>query len=123
VSISNCNQRRHYHDNIVERSETVVISSKLLIVMSRLFDRASQGGFNGGIIEKSLHISPRWSFFSPANGQFFIATRRRKACRRLLPPPACYPRQCASGPLIVILGVSSSTFCGDVFGREARAID
>jgi hypothetical protein len=46
--------------------------------MLPLIDKASQGGFNGGIIEKSscqflttLVIDP---IFSPANGQFFIAT-------------------------------------------------
>jgi len=40
----------------VERSETVVLklmSSKLLIVMSRIFDRARQYYANGGIIKKN----------------------------------------------------------------------
>jgi hypothetical protein len=64
---------------------------KLLIVMYviiPLIDRACRRDSNGGIIEKSLHFSPRRPFFSQANGQFFVSPRRGKACRRLLPPPA-----------------------------------
>jgi hypothetical protein len=75
-------------DIIAERSETVVslkshtvvlklMSSKLLIVMSGIFDRARQYDANGGINKKWCHflttagqIRP---LFSPANGQLFIS--------------------------------------------------
>jgi hypothetical protein len=75
-------------------------------IIITLLDKASHCGFNGGIIEKSsghfltaLFVDP---LSSPANGQFLISTRQRRACRRLLPPPACYPRQCASNSLNIV---------------------
>jgi hypothetical protein len=37
--------------------------------------------FNGIVIEKLFRFSPQRSIFSPANGQFFISTRRRKGYR------------------------------------------
>jgi hypothetical protein len=87
--------------------------------MSRLFDRASHCGFNGGIIEKSSRqfltafvVNP---LFSPANGQFFIATRRRKACRGLLSVPFDRARHCASnGRIMVDFGPIITKFDGYV---------
>jgi hypothetical protein len=53
------------HNITVERSKTVVLKlmpSKLLIVMSRIFDRARQYDANGGIIEKMVSFfDHRWS--------------------------------------------------------------
>jgi hypothetical protein len=66
-----------------------LMSSKLLIVMSRLFDIIFDT--NGGIIEKSRHFltaaGQKRPFFSPANGQFLITTRRLEACRGIPPVP------------------------------------
>jgi hypothetical protein len=78
--------------------------------MSPRIDRASQGDFNGGVIEKSscqfltaLVVDP---VFSPANGQFFISTRRWKACQGVAPFPFDRARQCASnGRNIVHFGL------------------
>jgi hypothetical protein len=74
--------------------------------VSRLFDRASHCGFNGGIIEKSsghfliaLVVDP---LFSPANGPFFISTRQRRACRGLLSIAFDRARHSASNGLNIV---------------------
>jgi hypothetical protein len=77
---------RHHH-NIVVIQIMKIVDCRVIII-----NRAHHCGFNRRIIEKSsrqfltaLFVDP---ISSPANGQFFISTRRRRACRRLLPPPA-----------------------------------
>jgi hypothetical protein len=68
---------RHYHDNIVELN-AVDIFVKIVDCHVFIINRASRGGFNRRIIEKSsghfLTAGRRRPFFRPANGQFFIAT-------------------------------------------------
>jgi hypothetical protein len=66
-----------------------VIIDNLLIVMYviiPLIDRASRGGFNGGLFENLVIViyfltaaGQRRPLFSPANGQIVLSTRRRKA--------------------------------------------
>jgi hypothetical protein len=101
---------------------TILSNIFVKIVDCRVFiiNRASHCGFNGGsIIEKSSgHFLTALLFdpiFSPANGQFFISTRQRRACRGLLSIAFNRVRHSASNGLnIVDFGPFTIVFDGYV---------
>ena len=126
-----------YEWRLVERSETVVVgvfiviitilssvarlSSKLLIVVY-LYSIELLIAVSTVVSSKNRRVI-FWQrclltqFLALQLVNFFISTRRLEACRRLIPLPACYPRQCASnGRNIVDFGLSQHRhFFGPLF--------